>query len=73
MRHEHHMLSLIIKGCHLFVEQKQTHRLWELIVTKGDRFGVGDRLGVWDRSVLKLGCDDGCKTTNIIKFIEFLK
>ena len=30
-------------------------------------------LGVWDGNVLKLGCDDGCTTINIIKFIEFLK
>ena len=28
-------------------------------------------LGVWDGNVLKLGCDDGCTTINIIKFIEF--
>ena len=24
-------------------------------------------LGVWDGNVLKLGCDDGCITINIIK------
>ena len=26
-----------------------------------------DGLGVWDRNVVKLGCDDGCTTINIIK------
>ena len=29
-----------------------------------------DGLGVWDVNVLKLSCDDGCTTLNIIKFIE---
>ena len=32
-----------------------------------------DGLRVWDGTVLKLGCDDGCKTINIIKFIELKK
>ena len=26
-----------------------------------------DGLGVWDGNPVKLGCDDGCTTTNIIK------
>ena len=30
-------------------------------------------LGVWNGSVLKLGCDDGCTTKNVIKFIELLR
>ena len=38
----------------------------KLMVTKGGR----DRLEIWDGNVLKLGCDDGCITINIIKFIE---
>ena len=42
----------------------------KLTVTKGDRFGGRDGLGAWDGNVLKLGCDDGCATINIIKFIE---
>ena len=29
--------------------------------------------GVWDGNVLKLGCDDGCTTINIIKFIKIKK
>ena len=28
---------------------------------------------VWDGNVLELGCDDGCRTINIIKYIELLK
>ena len=37
--------------------------------------GCGRREGleVWDGNVLKLGCDNGCTTINIIKFTEFLK
>ena len=27
--------------------------------------------GVWDGHVVKLGCDDGCPTINIVKFMEF--
>ena len=30
-------------------------------------------MGLRVRNVVKLGCDDGCTTINIIKFIEFLK
>ena len=33
--------------------------------------GEGDGLGVWDGNAVKLGCDDGCTTINIIKFTEF--
>ena len=33
----------------------------------------GDELGVWDGNVIKFGCDDGCTTINIIKFIELQK
>ena len=37
--------------------------------------GCGGRigLGVWDGNVVKSGCDDGCTTINIIKFIVFFK
>ena len=46
----------------------------KLMVTKGNILAGGkDGLGVWDGNVLKLGCDDGCTTINIIKFIEFRK
>ena len=30
-------------------------------------------LEVWNGNVLKLGCDDGCTTINIIEFIELKK
>ena len=30
-------------------------------------------IGAWDGNVLKLGCDDGYTTINIIKFIELLQ
>ena len=44
------------------------------MVTKGDRWGGGRwELGVWDGNVLKLGCDDGCATINIIKFTVLIK
>ena len=29
-----------------------------------------DALGVWDGNAMKLGCDDGCTTIYVIKFIE---
>ena len=32
--------------------------------------GRGDALGVWTGNAIKLGCEDHCKTINIIKFIE---
>ena len=32
-----------------------------------------DGLEVWDRKVVKLGCDDGCTTINRIKFTELKK
>ena len=45
----------------------------KLTVTKGDMWGRRrGGLGVWDGNVLKLGCDDGCRTINIIKFIELV-
>ena len=53
-------------------EQKLTD-FEKLIVTKGDRLRGERWAGVWDRNVLKLGCDDGCITINIIKFTEFKK
>ena len=35
--------------------------------------GVRGRLRVWDGNVLKLGCDGGCTTMNIVKSIELFK
>ena len=43
------------------------------MLTKSDSWGWEGWTGVWDGNVLKLGCDDGCTTINIIKFIEFKK
>ena len=54
----------------LFAEQKETHRLWKTYGYQRGQVGGRDGLGVWDGNVLKLGYDDDCTTTNIIKFIE---
>ena len=35
--------------------------------------GWGNGLEVWDGNAIKLGCDDCCATTNVIKFIELKK
>ena len=46
--------------------------LKKLMVTKGDRLGVGG-FGVGDGCTVKLGYDDDyyCTPKNIIKFVEF--
>ena len=54
----------------LFAKQKQTHRLKKSYGYQRGQLRGRDGLGVWDGNVLKLGCDDGCTTTNIIKFTE---
>ena len=43
------------------------------MVTKGDRLRGRNGLEVWDGNVVKLSCDDGCKTINVIKFTECKK
>ena len=43
------------------------------MLTKSDSWGWEGWTGVWDGNVLKLGCDDGCTTINIITFIELFK
>ena len=53
-----------------FAEQKLTKDFEKLKVTKGDKLGRRDGLGVWDGNSVKLGCDDPCTTVNTIKFIE---
>ena len=55
----------------LFAEQKLTHRLKNLWLTKEICCTGKDGLGVWDGNIVKLGCYDGCTVINIIKFIEF--
>ena len=58
----------------LFAKPKQTHRLGKTYGYQKGHVGEGrGGLGVWDGNVLKLGCDDGCTTINIIKFIELKK
>ena len=55
----------------LYWTETDSQTLKSLWLPKGT--GGGGRegeLGVWDVNVLKLGCDDGCETINIIKFIE---
>ena len=54
-----------------FEEQKLTHRLWKTCGYQKRLVEGEGKLGVWDGNVVKLGCDDGCTTINIIKFIEF--
>ena len=56
-----------------FAEQKLTHRLKNLWLPKGTGCWGRDGLGVWDGNIVKLGCNDGCTTINIIKFIELTK
>lgn len=41
----------------------------KLMVTKGDRL-EGNGMVVWGRNNVKSGCDDGCTTVNVIKFIR---
>ena len=58
----------------LFAKQKWTHRLWKTHGYQRRQVEGGwEGLGVWDENVLKFGCDDGCTTINIIKFIELKK
>ena len=35
--------------------------------------GGGNGLGVWNGNAIKLGCDDHCTITNVIKFTEIKK
>ena len=41
----------------------------KLMVSKGDRLGVGGGRGVWDGNAIKWSCDDHCTTINVIKLI----
>ena len=43
------------------------------MVTKGDRLWGEDGLKFENGYIVKLGCDDGCTTINIIKFIQINK
>ena len=54
----------------LLAEQTQILDSEKLMIAKGDRLGDKDGLRVWDGNILKLGCDDGCTTINIIKLSE---
>ena len=33
-------------------------------------WGLVHVLGVWDGNAIKFGCNDGCTTINVIKFIQ---
>ena len=47
--------------------------LKNLLFPKETGWGLEDALRVWDGNAVKLGCDDCCTTTNIIKFTELKK
>ena len=59
----------------LFAEQQVTHGLWKTyMLPKETCQGAGkDGLRVCDGKVLKLGCDDGCTTINIINQMNLKK
>ena len=61
------------KGYNELICRTEINSLTEkLLATKEDRlwgWRGRDGLGVWDVNVVKLGCDDGYTTINIIKFI----
>ena len=52
--------------CRTEADSQTLKNLW---LSKETGWQRRDRLGVWDGNV-KLGCNDGCTTINIIKFIE---
>ena len=58
--------------CRTEIDSQTLKNLWS---PKGTVWGGGERggLGVWDGSVLKLGCNNGCITINIINFTEIFK
>ena len=59
-------------GAKLPTIENHCHRLKKRRPT-GFFFGGGKKYArVWDGNV-KLGCDDGCTTINIVKFIELKK
>ena len=59
----------------LFAEQKQTHRLCKIFLwlPKGIGQGVCGVDLEFGMEFLKLDCDDGCTTVDIIQLIELLK
>ena len=52
--------------CRTEADSQTLKNLW---LSKETGWQRRDGLGVWDGNV-KLGCNDGCTTINIIKFIE---
>lgn len=64
-RHQRQMLPLTCgirnKDTMNFAEQMLTY----LMVSKGDRLWGWP--GVWDGNAIKLGYDDGCRITNVLK------
>ena len=58
----------------LFAEWNRLTDIEKLMVTKSSKLEVGrGELGVWDRNVLKLVCDDGYTTINIINSLDYKK
>ena len=54
--------------CRIETDSQTSKNLW---LPKETGLGQwGDALRVLDGNVVKLGCDDGCTTINIIKFID---
>ena len=55
----------------LFAEQKiDSQTLKNFWLPKGNRsgwWGERDALGAWDGNIVKLGCDNGCTTVNVVK------
>ena len=64
-----HMWNLTT-GCNELLCRTDTvsKTLKKLMVSKWNR--VGGFPGVWDRNAIKLGCDDCCRTINVIKFLK---
>ena len=59
---------------HLIKNNKEINKILyikeKLMVSKRDRLGWGDGLGVCNGNAIKLYCDDHCTTINVIKFIK---
>ena len=47
-----------------------SNTLKNLQFPKETGWGMRGWPGVWDGNAVKLGCDDGCTTISVIKFIE---
>ena len=66
-------LPLIVCWKFNFFTETDSETLKNLWLPKETGHGGRNCLKVWNGNVVKLGCDYGYTTINIIKFIEFLK